>query len=108
MAGPERPPDVLPKTGRLLSMSMAIPVMVLITDKASLPASMHFLALSFISAWLGESFVMIGLDVTDLVRSRGLGDVYKRQLTGLNNLCRHFRIISKLHATFFYIRTRYI
>ncbi len=63
MAGPDRPPDPWPSTGRRVSGSTAMPVTVLITARASVPASMQRRALSAMSVWLGESLVISGLAV---------------------------------------------
>ena len=63
MAGPDSPPWLLPMTGVRLSTSMAIPISVLMTEKASEPASRQPRALAAISVWLGESLVMMGLRV---------------------------------------------
>ena len=43
---------------------MAMPMMVLITDSASEPASMQRRAFSRMSVWLGDSLVMRGFFVT--------------------------------------------
>ena len=64
IAGPDRPPWTLPITGRRAVTSMAMPMMVLITASASLPASMQRRAFSRMSVWLGESLVMRGFFVT--------------------------------------------
>ncbi len=40
-----------------------MPIIVLITAKASVPASMQRRAFSLMSVWLGDSFVMSGLVV---------------------------------------------
>ena len=64
MAGPESPPWLVPITGVCVSRSTAIPVMVLITAKASLPAATHWRAFSTMSVWFGESLVMSGLSVS--------------------------------------------
>jgi hypothetical protein len=63
IAGPDRPPWLLPITGRR-SMSMAMPIRVLITAKPSVPASMQRRAFSAMSVWLGDSLVISGLPVT--------------------------------------------
>ena len=64
IAGPESPPCTLPMTGRRVATSMDIPMIVLITDSASLPASMQQRAFSRMSVWFGESLVTSGLRVT--------------------------------------------
>ena len=64
MAGPESPPCTLPITGRRVRTSIAMPITVLITARASDPASMQRRAFSAMSVWLGESLVMSGLLVT--------------------------------------------
>ncbi len=64
MAGPDRPPWMLPITGRRVRTSIAMPMMVLMTARASVPASMHRRAFSRMSVWFGDSLVMRGLRVT--------------------------------------------
>ncbi len=51
-------------TGRRVSVSIAMPISVLIAASASVPASMHARAFAAMSVWLGESFVISGLRVT--------------------------------------------
>ena len=63
MAGPDKPPEVLPRTGRRLCASMAMPMTVLITARASLPASTHRRAFSAMSVWFGDSLAISGLSV---------------------------------------------
>ena len=79
MAGPERPPWTLPMMGRRDSVSMAMPMMVLMTASPSVPASMQARALAAMSVWLGESLVMSGFSVTDrqasTTRARHVGVV---------------------------------
>ena len=64
MAGPDSPPWFVPITGVRVSRSTAIPVTVLITARASLPAAMHWRAFSTMSVWFGDSLVMSGLSVS--------------------------------------------
>jgi hypothetical protein len=62
--GPDSPPWLLPITASRDSASMAMPMRVLITANASVPASMQRRAFSAMSVWLGESLVISGLSVT--------------------------------------------
>ena len=64
IAGPDSPPWMLPITGRRVRTSIAMPMIVLITASASVPASMQRRAFSRMSVWLGDSLVMSGLRVT--------------------------------------------
>ena len=66
----ENPSNNLNKTNytqiSIFSASMAMPLIVFITESASVPDSMQACALFLISLWFGESFVMIGLEVAFL------------------------------------------
>ena len=66
----ENPLDNLNQTNytqiSIFSASMAMPLIVFITESASVPDSMQACALFLISLWFGESFVMIGLEVAFL------------------------------------------
>src|SRR5258706_3344574 len=53
-----------PLAGRRVDTSIAMPVTVLITAKASLPASMQRRVFSLMSVWLGDILVISGLLVT--------------------------------------------
>ena len=64
IAGPDSPPCTLPITGRRVFTSMAMPIIVLITASASLPASMQRRAFSRMSVWFGDSLVISGFFVT--------------------------------------------
>ncbi len=64
MAGPDSPPWLLPITGARFSISIAMPIRVLITANPSVPASIQRRAFSVISVWLGDSLVISGLRVT--------------------------------------------
>ena len=64
IAGPDKPPWMLPITGRRVFTSIAMPMIVLITARPSLPASMQRRAFSLMSVWFGDSLVMSGLLVT--------------------------------------------
>ena len=55
---------MLPMTGRRVSTSIAMPIIVLMTANASVPASMQARAFSRMSVWFGESFVISGFFVT--------------------------------------------
>ena len=55
---------MLPMIGRRVSTSMAMPISVLMTANASVPASMQARALARMSVWFGESFVISGFFVT--------------------------------------------
>ena len=55
---------MLPMIGSRRSTSIAIPISVLITANASVPASMHARAFAAMSVWFGDSFVINGFFVT--------------------------------------------
>ena len=57
-AGPDNPPVIVDKTGRLRSASIAIPNNVLINDILSAPLSSAARAISVISVTFGESFTI--------------------------------------------------
>ena len=59
-AGPERPPVLLAMANVCLSMSIFIPVNVLIRDKQSAPPASAAFAITVISVTFGLSFMMIG------------------------------------------------
>src|SRR4030042_1754868 len=61
IAGPERPPYTLASLGLFVSISMDIPVSVLINDMASAPASSTPFAITLMSVTLGVNFTMTGL-----------------------------------------------
>ena len=63
IAGPERPPYVLPRNGPDRSRRSAIPESVLIAESASAPASAIATAIGRMSATLGESLTMSGSSV---------------------------------------------
>ena len=75
MAGPDSPPRTLSMNGFRSSMSIAMPMIVLMTANPSEPASMHRRAFSWISVWLGESFAMIGFFVCRRQASTTLADI---------------------------------
>src|SRR5947199_9148328 len=60
MAGPERPPKIVAILGRRVRASIAIPVMVLMIDRASAPLSAHAFASATMSEVLGVSLIQSG------------------------------------------------
>ncbi len=60
MAGPERPPKVPRKIGRRVSISMAMPRRVFISEMASAPASSTARAMAAMSVTLGDNLTMSG------------------------------------------------
>ncbi|KJU85557.1 hypothetical protein MBAV_002246 [Candidatus Magnetobacterium bavaricum] len=68
MAGPDSPPMTLDNRGLLLSISIAMPVSVFISDRASAPAPTATLAISVMSVTFGESLTINGRDVACLTR----------------------------------------
>ena len=64
--GPERPPVMLPSTGRNLLMSISMPSSVLMSDTASAPAASTALAIATMSVTFGESLRMTGFFVCAL------------------------------------------
>ncbi len=58
MAGPDSPPITFERNGLLVSMFIAIPGMVFISDIASAPSSSLIFAGSRMSVALGESFTI--------------------------------------------------
>ena len=60
MAGPDIPPVLFAIAKHFLLISIFMPVMVFISDSASLPAASAALAISVISVTFGESFMIIG------------------------------------------------
>ena len=77
-------------TGRRLATSIAMPMTVLITASASVPASMQRRAFSRMSVWLGDSLVMSGL--------RG------HAAAGGDHLRRHVRVVAEGDAAFLDVR----
>ena len=63
MAGPDSPPVMLASRGRRVSMSIAMPVIVLISESASAPPASALRAITLMSVTFGESFTMSGLRV---------------------------------------------
>ena len=66
IAGPESPPVMLASFGRRVSMSMAMPVMVLIREIESAPSASTLRAISVMSVTLGESLTIKGFSVLSL------------------------------------------
>ena len=66
MAGPDNPPVMLPKMGRRVVMSMAMPVNVLMREMASAPAASTALAMVVMSVTLGDNLTMTGFFVLSL------------------------------------------
>ena len=60
MAGPERPPVIPASAGRIVSVSITTPSVVLIIDSASAPAAMTAPATSTMSVTSGESLASTG------------------------------------------------
>ena len=63
IAGPDRPPVMLPSLGRWLSISTAMARKVLATTSASAPAASAARAISAMSVTLGDSFTQRGREV---------------------------------------------
>ena len=61
IAGPDKPPLMLLKIGRVVSESIAMAFNVFTAVKASAPASTAALADTVMSATFGDSFTMTGL-----------------------------------------------
>ena len=78
MAGPDRPPWRLPMTAVRVRASMAMPMSVLMTENASVPASMQRRAFSWMLVWLGESLVMSGFLVTARQAATTRADIVER------------------------------
>ena len=57
-AGPLSPPVAIDSTGRRFSMSIAMPINVLMSDTLSAPSASHARAISAMSVTLGESFTI--------------------------------------------------
>ena len=57
-AGPDSPPVIVDRYGRIFSTSMAMPIIVLISETASAPSDSTAFAISEISVTLGDSFTM--------------------------------------------------
>ena len=70
--------------------SMAMPIIVLMTASASLPASMQRRAFSRMSVWFGDSLVISGL-LRDLAAGR-------------DHARGHLRLVAELHAAFLHVR----
>src|SRR6202049_2332034 len=60
IAGPDKPPITLASVGRLLRMSIDMPVIVLISETASAPDAAAATAVGRASPLLGDSFTIIG------------------------------------------------
>ena len=56
--GPDKPPVIVDKTGLRVSALIAIPMMVLMSDTASAPASSTDFAIEAISVTLGDNFTI--------------------------------------------------
>ena len=65
-AGPDKPPVMFPKIGRRVVMSMAMPVRVLMRERASAPAASTALAMVVISVTLGDNLTITGFFVLSL------------------------------------------
>ncbi len=61
MAGPDSPPVVAASTGRIVSMSITMPSMVLISESPSAPAATQALAISTMSVTSGDSLANTGM-----------------------------------------------
>ena len=66
MAGPDKPPLMLPSRGRRLAMSIVMPFRVLIRDMASAPASATAMATSAILPVFGVNLTNTGREVAAL------------------------------------------
>jgi len=66
MAGPDKPPLTLLRTGIWVSASIAMAFTVFMAVKASAPALTAVLAISVMSATLGDSFTITGFRVAAL------------------------------------------
>ena len=61
IAGPDRPPVTPASTGRIVSVSIAMPSSVLIIDRPSAPADTHARAIATMSVTSGDSLAKTGM-----------------------------------------------
>ena len=61
IAGPDRPPVVPASTGRMVSVSIAMPSNVLIIESPSAPAATQARAIATMSVTSGDSFANTGM-----------------------------------------------
>src|SRR5947209_8196139 len=72
MAGPDRPPYLPARAGRMVAGSMAMPSSVLISDRPSAPAATQALATATMSVTSGDSLANTGMSYRALPRTAAI------------------------------------